>query len=375
MTYLIPILSGFATCLILTAVLAFPYMLYQYYKLGSLIWQKVFIQTGFLLYLICAFYLVILPLPTRSAVAAMTGPTMQWIPLSFIADFFKETVLVLTQPATHLPALRQGVVLQPLFNILLTLPFGIWLRLWFNKDAKHTVLFTFLLSLFFELTQLSGLWFIYPRAYRLFDVDDLLLNTLGGWLGYLCAPLLKQLFPSRNTIRETALVRSEQVSLLRRLLTFGLDYTVLNWLARLLVHTFHLPDQMLMIQGIIWMGLWIEPTLMKGRTISMLLTHLSIEGKPLTTFKLILRTGCFIFFVNILPLFLDDWFNSLNSSPHVDTLSMAMVLGLMLSYDAVLVLHFVIQSLRHQHVYFYEHFSGTTIVSTFQKDSTLKKKD
>ena len=36
-----------------------------------------------------------------------------------------------------------------------------------------------------ELTQLTGLWGIYPCAYRQFNVDDLLLNTLGVMAGFI----------------------------------------------------------------------------------------------------------------------------------------------------------------------------------------------
>ena len=76
------------------------------------------------------------------------------------------------------------IVNQVFYNILLTLPFGIYLRYYFNCSFKKTFFCTFLLTLFFELTQLSGLYGIYPRPYRLFDVDDLFLNTLGGIIGY-----------------------------------------------------------------------------------------------------------------------------------------------------------------------------------------------
>lgn len=41
----------------------------------------------------------------------------------------------------------------------------------------------------FELTQLSGLYFIYPRSYRLADVNDLINNTVGGIVGYWLTPL------------------------------------------------------------------------------------------------------------------------------------------------------------------------------------------
>ena len=46
------------------------------------------------------------------------------------------------------------------------------------------VLGGFGLSLTVELTQLTGLWGLYPCPYRQFDVDDLILNTTGVALGF-----------------------------------------------------------------------------------------------------------------------------------------------------------------------------------------------
>ena len=46
------------------------------------------------------------------------------------------------------------------------------------------------IAIIFELTQLSGLYFIYPRSYRLADVNDLINNTVGGMVGYWLTPLL-----------------------------------------------------------------------------------------------------------------------------------------------------------------------------------------
>jgi hypothetical protein len=45
-------------------------------------------------------------------------------------------------------------------------------------------------SLLIEFTQLTGDWFLYPCAYRLFDVDDLAANTSGALLGGFAAPVL-----------------------------------------------------------------------------------------------------------------------------------------------------------------------------------------
>ncbi|MCG5648116.1 VanZ family protein, partial [Oliverpabstia sp. DFI.9.49] len=41
-----------------------------------------------------------------------------------------------------------------------------------------TFILSFLLTLSFELIQRSALFGLYPRPYRLFDVDDLMINTL-----------------------------------------------------------------------------------------------------------------------------------------------------------------------------------------------------
>ena len=54
---------------------------------------------------------------------------------------------------------------------------------------------TFLLSLTIELAQLTGLFFTYPGSYRLFDVDDLIMNTIGGFLGTVLANNINNIIP------------------------------------------------------------------------------------------------------------------------------------------------------------------------------------
>ena len=83
--------------------------------------------------------------------------------------------------------------------------------------------YTFLLSLFFELTQLTGLYFIYPRPYRLFDVDNLMINTLGEILGYFIMNKLKVLLPSREEIND-----SVKVSVLRKITSILIDVFINN---------------------------------------------------------------------------------------------------------------------------------------------------
>jgi len=69
-------------------------------------------------------------------------------------------------------------------NTILMMPLGIFLPLLWDKfrSLKSTVIFCFSVSLSIEIFQfISGYW----GNYRIFDIDDLILNTLGAFIGYL----------------------------------------------------------------------------------------------------------------------------------------------------------------------------------------------
>lgn len=222
-SYLYPIESAALHFLIISFALTIPYMIYCYRKYGAVsIWRSA-VLFSFLLYMLCAYYLVILPLPDPEKVAHSTGSFVQLIPFQFIASFVRGTTLRLGDPGTYIGALKQSVFIQPLFNVLLTVPFGAYLAYYFRQSVRRTILLTFLLSLFYELTQLTGLYGIYARPYRLFDVDDLMLNTLGGYLGYWVGARAAVLLPSKQRIDEKSLRRSEQVSYTRRFFALCAD--------------------------------------------------------------------------------------------------------------------------------------------------------
>ena len=100
-----------------------------------------------------------------------------------MADFLRETPLVLSDARTYLPALLDRTVLQVVCNILMLLPFGMYLRYVCGLDLGRVALASLAFSAFIELGQLTGLFFVFRGSYRLCDVDDLMLNTLGGLLG------------------------------------------------------------------------------------------------------------------------------------------------------------------------------------------------
>lgn len=125
------------------------------------------------LYLICLIEVVLFPLPSAEKIASMHGYEGQFIPFRFLADIAEDRTM--------------ESVLQVILNILMTIPFGFFFKFFFNIKRRNIIVMTFLLSLIIELAQLTGLFFIYPGSYRLFDVDDLITNTLGGFLGTVLA--------------------------------------------------------------------------------------------------------------------------------------------------------------------------------------------
>jgi putative membrane protein len=208
---------------VIAVAFSVPYLIYNYKKYGSIMSLRIWIIYSFILYLLCTYCLIILPLPSPEKAQALQGHHMQLNPLNFIFDIIKHTHINFQDPKTFLTIFNNWAFLTTIFNIFMTLPFGFYLRYYFRNNFKQVVVKSFLLSLFFELTQLSGLYFIYAGNYRLFDVDDLITNTLGGVLGFTLANLLAKFLPTREEIDLKSYDRSKKISFLRRLVALVFD--------------------------------------------------------------------------------------------------------------------------------------------------------
>lgn len=213
---------------ILALFITLPYMVINYRKYGSVNKLRTLILYSFILYLLTIYLLVILPLPDRDSVHHGYTDMINLMPFSFVMDFIKENPLVLSKPATWLMALKHSTFYVPAFNVLMLIPFGVYLRYYFKCSFKKTALLTALLSLFFELTQLSGLYFIYPGSYRLCDIDDIIQNTTGGCIGYALGWFAVKLLPSRDTIDEKSLEAGARVSGIRICLSLIIDTFIIN---------------------------------------------------------------------------------------------------------------------------------------------------
>jgi glycopeptide antibiotics resistance protein/uncharacterized RDD family membrane protein YckC len=142
-----------------------------------------------LVYALAVVAYALLPLPDVDAGfcasrIATAGPQLH--PLQFLSDIRTEQVRAGVRGLFGNPA-----VLQVAFNVALFVPLGALVRYLGRRSVVVTTLAGFAVSLFIEVTQLTGNWFLYPCPYRLFDIDDLIANTAGALVGAVAAPLLR----------------------------------------------------------------------------------------------------------------------------------------------------------------------------------------
>jgi glycopeptide antibiotics resistance protein len=80
--YIEPILTAAWLFPLVAALITFPYMVMQYRKYGSILLLRTAIVYSFILYLMCAYFLTMLPLPSRETVAMLTSPYLQLTPFA-----------------------------------------------------------------------------------------------------------------------------------------------------------------------------------------------------------------------------------------------------------------------------------------------------
>ena len=220
--YLKPIISACYIFPILAIIFTIPYILYEYNKYGSLLVIRTGIVYTFIFYMLTSYFMTILPLPPLDSVTPDSA-CMLLVPFDAVRRVIDNSGVIFSDPATYINIFGCPDFWQIVFNILLVLPFGVYLRYYFKRPWWQVLIFSFLYSLFFEFTQLSGLYGIYKYPYRFFEVDDLICNTLGGIAGYMVTPLLVFLLPDRNKIDEIAYKKGQIVSEFRRGIAWCID--------------------------------------------------------------------------------------------------------------------------------------------------------
>ena len=359
---------------VIACIITLPYVLYNYHKYGSVLSMRILIVYSFILYSICAYFLVILPLPTIEEVEAMTGPGVQLIPFQFVRDIVKESHASLSDPGSWLSLINNKALFQVVFNIIMTLPFGVYLRYYFQCGLRKTVLFSFLLSLFFELTQLSGLYFIYPRGYRIFDVDDLMANTLGGVAGYFAVSPFLGILPTREEMDRASFRRGREVSTVRRLLAFVIDLPAAGIYTAVLSALIPFTEKG---EGkLIWLSYYILTSVfLKGATVGKRLMRIRVGGAGGTQgtephwYQYVIRYCCLWAALYLFPALILIVVNVLTGYDIAERLA---VQGMFLGAWFLFLLFELIRMAMHRRL-FYEKISGTEVVSTIVEQNKEEK--
>jgi len=123
----------------------------------------------------------LLPMPAGDS---YTCVGRQLTPLATIREIERQPGEPLTT-LVHDPAF-----LQVALNVLLFVPLGFFVRRVLRRGVLVATLVGLATSLLVELTQATGVWGIYDCAYRLLDVDDLIVNTAGAAIGSIASVLV-----------------------------------------------------------------------------------------------------------------------------------------------------------------------------------------
>lgn len=368
-TYEIAIRVAFVTFPIIAFLITLPYMIRQYHRYGSIPFLRTVIVYSFVLYLLTAYFMVILPLPTFKEVLSMDKEWIQLIPFNFIKEISMYSSLVISDFSTYLTALKEPLIYTNLFNLVLTIPFGIYLRYYFKRKWWEVIIMSFVLSLFFEITQISSLYGIYPRPYRLFDIDDLIINTFGGLLGHILTPIFSLFLPTRDRLDETAYEKGRKVSFSRRILAFLIDIVIFNIIVILLVLLLRIDLRTELYSLFMLFYFLISVIIFNGKTIGKSFVKIRItnkKGERAKIYQLLFRyIIIYVIFYKIYDII--NWSSNKMDEELFSMISISIYIMLIIIYVKTFFDIFF-----KKENFFYEKLSGTKNISTI-KYKTVKE--
>src|SRR5690625_1055599 len=197
-------------------VLFVPFIWASYRRRGGITARRFTLWAAALVYFWAIWVYTLLPLPDPNKLKCAS---VNLNPALFVTEI-REAIQ--TSAGSLWSFALQPTMLQLALNVLLFVPLGFFLRLLFKRGWLTALIVGASLSLFIETTQLTGVWGLYPCAYRVFDVNDMMTNTLGAIAGSIVALAMPQGWHHRDA--ELSPDAPRPVTKPRRLLAMLADF-------------------------------------------------------------------------------------------------------------------------------------------------------
>ena len=349
-----------------------PYTIYGYVRTKIVdVWKCTYLYI-FCLYFLCAYFVTWLPLPTAETFATSKPMSefIQLVPFQSFLDIERKTLL------------RDLAII--LFNVAMTMPLGYILREYFRVPLKKTILLGFLTSLLYEVTQLTGLFFIYPRAYRIFDVDDLIINTLGAVLGYVIAPLISGLLPEVSDEKNHRLVQGSEVAFAQRAIAAAIDFlTVLAAAVLIIVCVPAMQTPMTSHQSLLRFPLFfgffivlaiLYSLLTKGRTLGYRVTGLRLmtgNGMPANRWQCTMRTILMYVGVFSIPFWVLFFMSIYTEYAGAKSILWVLISAVLMMCAAKHVLEMMFNAVTNGSSMFYDRYLKTHVVYSNSRKNSL----
>lgn len=184
---------AFAFFGILAVLLFAPWIHAQYRRFGGMRGWPAVVSAATVLYGCALVAFTLFPLPDFSGRFCSRREDLTYWQTTPFASL--DDIVLYGQDHSFAETLTSDVVLQVAMNVVFFLPLGILVSYRWRRSVWVALVASFVMSLAIELTQGTGLWGLAPCPYRLADVDDLLMNTLGGVLGWFLGLACRRLLP------------------------------------------------------------------------------------------------------------------------------------------------------------------------------------
>lgn len=256
-------------------LLTVPAAVYLYHRDNRLRPASVLGAYSFMLYVLGLGCFTLYPWPRDPAAYCATHHLgAQLNPLQFIGDIRADGVTA---------------ILQLGMNIVLFVPMGFFLTRFFRLPSWVAVAVCCATSVCIEVAQLTGIFHLYPCAYRICDVDDVITNTLGGAVGVALGLWCNRAFPTPRIDKTEVTMHP---GFLRRCVSFAVDMGIVSMCQMLsIVLWSYLGHETIAPEGgsfLVLLSVWfvlfegVVPWCTHGRTIGCLLTRMTVESTQRT---------------------------------------------------------------------------------------------